>query len=142
MTEPINPTTATILRESFNVGEWVESRIHLQFTQMTDDMFGYGNLTRDERIALSSAIGSALDAFRIKVETNAPQLYQRTPGADPDDDGDPGQDAPDMDEAAKPTPLTFGPGDFGGGCPSCGYGTSDQVASMDNCPFCDNAMEM
>lgn len=99
--EEINPTTGEILRESFNLGEWVESRIHLQFTQMTDDMFGYGNLTRDERIALSSAIGDALNAFRSKVESAAPQLYERTPGSDPDDDGDPGQDAPEMDEAAK-----------------------------------------
>lgn len=90
------------LQESFNVGEWVESRIHLYFTEMTDNMFGYGNLTRDERITLSGGIGAALDAFRTKIEADAPQLYQRMPGADPDDDGDPGEDAPEVAEATQP----------------------------------------
>lgn len=87
------------LQESFNVGEWVESRIHLYFTEMTDNMFGYGNLTREERITLSGGIGAALDAFCTKIEADAPQLYQRMPGADPDDDGDPGEDAPEVAEA-------------------------------------------
>lgn len=100
MTEQIDPTKSKILRESFNVGEWIESRIHLQFTQLTDDMFGYGNLTRDERIALSSAIGDALDAFRTKIESAAAQLYQRAPGEPCDMPGeDGGEDGGMMDEA-------------------------------------------
>jgi hypothetical protein len=65
------------LREAANLGNWLESRIHLSFTQMADDMFGYGRLSRPERIAVSGGIGAALDAFRIAVETGAPQLYQR-----------------------------------------------------------------
>jgi hypothetical protein len=71
------------LQEARNVGEWLESRLHLLFTQIADDMFGEGRLSRDERIALSSAIGNALDAFRGQVEASAAGLYQRDPYRDP-----------------------------------------------------------
>lgn len=67
----------TELAEGRNVGAWLESRLHAAFTQMTDDMYGEGCLTRDERISLSSAIGDALDAFVSRVEADQPQLYQR-----------------------------------------------------------------
>lgn len=75
------------LQEARNVGEWLEARLHLMFTEIADGMFGDGRLTRDERIALSSAIGSALDAFRGKVESGASQLYSRDPYAPMDGDG-------------------------------------------------------
>jgi len=65
------------LQEARNVGEWLEARLHLEFTMIADGMFGEGRLTREERIALSSAIGSALDAFRAAVEAGAVQLYSR-----------------------------------------------------------------
>lgn len=74
------------LTEARNVAEWLESRLHLHLTQIGDEMFGEGRLTRDERIALSSAIGDALDAFRVKVEASAPQLYGRDIYAEPSDD--------------------------------------------------------
>lgn len=70
------------LQEARNVGEWLESRLHLMFAQIADDMFGEGRLSRDERIALSSAIGSALDAFRAGVEEKAMALYSRDPYRD------------------------------------------------------------
>ena len=72
------------LREARNVGEWLEARLHLMFTEIADEMFGQGRLTRDERIALSSAIGGALDAFRSTVEGSAAQLYQRDPYQEPE----------------------------------------------------------
>lgn len=62
-----------------NVGEWFESRIHRQFTDEADDMFGVGYLTRDERIALSGAIGKALDSFRYQLQSKARGLYSRAP---------------------------------------------------------------
>lgn len=65
------------LKEARNTGEWLEARIHLLFTEIADTMFGEGRLSRDERIALSSAIGGALDAFRTTVEADAAGLYQR-----------------------------------------------------------------
>lgn len=68
---------AQTVREARNVGEWLESRLHLQFTEIADRWFGDGFLSRDERIALSSAIGAALDAFRAGVATAAPQLFER-----------------------------------------------------------------
>lgn len=63
--------------EARNVGQWVESRIHRDFTVLADEMFGDGRLTRDERIALSSAIGDALGAFVTSLEQAAPHLYAR-----------------------------------------------------------------
>jgi hypothetical protein len=65
------------LQEKRNVGNWLESRIHAMFTQLADDMFGEGRLTRDERIGLSNAIGEGLTAFNNVVAENIPHLYQR-----------------------------------------------------------------
>jgi hypothetical protein len=72
------------VREARNVGQWMESRIHLGFTQVADEMFGNGRLTREERITLSSGIGDALAAFTTAVEKAAPQLYQRDLWDDPE----------------------------------------------------------
>lgn len=63
--------------EARNVGGWFESRLHLALTQIGDEMYGDGHLSRDERMALSAALGAALDTFASQVEGNAPQLYQR-----------------------------------------------------------------
>lgn len=68
---------AARVEEARNVGQWVESRIHRDFTVIADEMFGDGRLTREERIALSGAIGEALDAFTTRLETGAPDLYTR-----------------------------------------------------------------
>jgi hypothetical protein len=73
------------VQESRNIGQWVESRIHRDFTVMADDMAGDGRLTREERIQMSSAIGDALAAFVSNLEANAPQLYQRDLWDDPRD---------------------------------------------------------
>lgn len=67
------------LAEAANVGEWLESRLHLELTRIADDMFGEGKLTREERITLSKAIGDALDSYHAAVLASAPQLFQRTP---------------------------------------------------------------
>jgi hypothetical protein len=72
------------LNEAANVGDWMESRIHLRFTEVADYRFGDGYITRPERIILSSAIGDALNAFRAKVEADAPHLYQRKPWVKPE----------------------------------------------------------
>lgn len=63
--------------EARNVGQWVESRIHRDFTVTADEMFGDGRLTREERITLSGAIGDALAAFVARLEADAPDLYTR-----------------------------------------------------------------
>lgn len=65
------------LSEARNVAEWFQSRIHLHFTSLADDMFGEGRLTKTERITLSSGIGAALDAFSAHVDAEAPQLLTR-----------------------------------------------------------------
>ncbi len=70
------------LRESANVGQYVEASIHRDFTMLADDWFGSGYLTREERIGLSAAIGAALDAFARKLAEVAPQLYERAPWTD------------------------------------------------------------
>lgn len=74
----------TRLREARNVGAWHEAHLHLAFTERADHAYADGKLTRDERIALSGAIGAALDAFRADLEANAPHLYERDPHTDPD----------------------------------------------------------
>lgn len=73
------------LQEARNVAEWFEASIHRDFTMTADGMFGDGRLTRDERIALSGAIGNALDAFRSTLTDAAPGLYQRDPYRMPED---------------------------------------------------------
>lgn len=63
--------------EARNVAHWFEARLHSDFTNRADDMFGNGRLTRDERIILSSAVGDALTAFAARVQADAPQLLNR-----------------------------------------------------------------
>lgn len=65
------------VQEARNIGQWIESRLHLSLTQMADEMFGDGRLTRDERITLSSAVGDGLTSFTSTLEQGAPQLYTR-----------------------------------------------------------------
>ena len=77
-----NPEMIKQLKEARNIGEWLESRLHLTLTQIADDMFGEGRLNRDERKALSHAIGQALNTYHGTITTNAPQLYQRDIWAD------------------------------------------------------------
>lgn len=87
------------VEEARNSGAWLESRIHMAFTAIADDMYGGGRLTRPERITLSAAIGAALDAFVGHVESNAPQLYKRDLWDEPE--------APDQaDEGAGNGELT------------------------------------
>lgn len=71
--------------EARNVGQWIESRIHRDFTVTADDMAGDGRLTREERISLSGAIGDALNAFVTRLEADQPQLYSRDLWDDPAD---------------------------------------------------------
>lgn len=73
----------TPVAEARNIGVWLESRLHLALTQLGDDMYGSGRLTREERIALSSAIGDALKAWTSRVEADAPQLFDRDLYDDP-----------------------------------------------------------
>lgn len=72
----------TILEEARNAGEWLEASIHREFTLTADSLFGNGYVTRDERRALSSAIGSALESFTSALQDSAPGLYERDPYAD------------------------------------------------------------
>ncbi|GHE47380.1 hypothetical protein GCM10017673_56540 [Streptosporangium violaceochromogenes] len=69
------------------VGHWLESRIHRAFTEMADDMYGDGRLTRDERIGLSQAVGDGLKAFTARLETDHPHLYQRDLWGTPEQGG-------------------------------------------------------
>lgn len=87
MFEGWKPSEDVPMREKSNLAEWLESRVHSWFTQMADEMFGNGNVTRDERKVISGAIGAALDAYHQFIVENAPQLLQRRPWEDaPADD--------------------------------------------------------
>jgi len=79
---------AVRLQEKSNLAEWLESRLHLTLTEIADNMFGDGRVTRDERKVLSGAIGSALDNYHQFLQDNAPQLFARSPWEDaPSDSG-------------------------------------------------------
>lgn len=67
------------LRESRNVRDWLVAKLHLSFTECADMLAMDGYLNQDERIALSAAIGSALDAFNADVDSKAPELASRDP---------------------------------------------------------------
>lgn len=88
-------------QESRNVGQWLEARLHSGFTALADDSYGDGRLTREERIALSAAIGDALAAFTSKIEGAAPQLYQRDIWEEPD--------VPQVATEAAPTSVPSNP---------------------------------
>jgi hypothetical protein len=77
--------------EAANLGAWLESRLHLALTTYADDMYGDGQLTRDERIVLSGAIGDALQVWTARVERDAGQLFQRSR----------------WDDAPEPEPATY-----------------------------------
>jgi len=62
--ESVNPQTVA---EARNIGVWMESRLHLALTQLADDMYGNGRLSREERIAVSGALGDALKAYTTRV---------------------------------------------------------------------------
>lgn len=76
------PNNDVPLKEKSNLAEWLESRVHLWMTQMADDMFGNGNVSRTEHKVISGAIGAALDAYHQFIVENAPQLLQRRPWED------------------------------------------------------------
>lgn len=67
------------VREARNIEAWFEARLHTDFTQIADGMYGDGRLTREERITLSSAVGDALAAFTARLQADAPQLASRDP---------------------------------------------------------------
>lgn len=105
------PMTVRI-QEAGSIGAWFEARIHSEFTEQADDSYGWGELSRDERIALSGAIGDALDAFVARLQADAPQLYQRdrwgdTPShpAEPETQDD-GEEPTDMQMAESATAVS------------------------------------
>lgn len=69
--------SAKQVQEARNVGQWLEARMHSMFTNIADEFYGDGRLTREERIALSSGLGDALVAFTSTIEATAPQLFER-----------------------------------------------------------------
>lgn len=71
------------VKEARNVGQWLEARMHSMFTNISDEMYGDGRLSREERITLSSALGDALTSFTATVEASAPQLFERDLWEDP-----------------------------------------------------------
>jgi len=71
---PAQPTGAG----TTTVGQFLQSTIHSGYTLAADRVFGAGYLTREERIALSSAISRALQVFDQTLQQEHPELYGRT----------------------------------------------------------------
>ncbi|MEV1315360.1 hypothetical protein AB0J14_04665 [Micromonospora arborensis] len=93
--------------EARNVGQWLESRLHLRLTEIGDELYGDGRLTREERITLSAAIGDALQAWVARVEQDAPQLFQRDLWEEPPqpETAPAAEAAPDPGEASTSPPA-------------------------------------
>lgn len=85
------------VEEARNVGQWLEARLHSMFTNISDDFYGEGKLTREERIALSGALGEALVALTARIESDAPQLFERDLWEEPQ--------APEANEATSSSPT-------------------------------------
>jgi len=77
-------TMAQGSQKGANLADWIESRLHASFTLLMDDLLAEGRLTRDERIDLSGALGSALTVFHAELQTGLPALYRRDPYAEAD----------------------------------------------------------
>jgi len=90
------------LQEAANLGNWLESRIHLAFTQIADELFGNGQLNRTERITLSAAIGEALSSFNTSINANLPDIYARSPWSDATPDVESAVAEAAIDEEAIP----------------------------------------
>ena len=67
----------TIKANAGTIGAWLESRLHTEMTELADGVYGDGRLSREERKALSSALGKALDAMIKQIQKEAPALYER-----------------------------------------------------------------
>lgn len=83
------------LSEARNLGAWLESRLHLALTQLADEIYGDGRLTRDERIALSGALSDGLRSYTARIERDAPQLFDRDLYDEPQQ--------PEPEQPAQPT---------------------------------------
>ena len=90
------------VEEARNVGVWLESRLHLALTQLGDDMYGNGKVSREERIAMSGAIGDALVAWTKRIEKEAPDLFERDIYDEPNGAG-PAQEIAETAPDAGPT---------------------------------------
>ncbi len=98
--DPERESAGSILqqvREAANMGDWFEAMLHLRFTEMADYAFAEGRLTRDERIAVSGAIGDGLDAFHLALMQGAVQLYGRNPWDQPKGPADVAMNASEAD---------------------------------------------
>jgi hypothetical protein len=101
----------TPVAEAASIGTYLESRLHLTLTSYADDMYAEGHLTRDERIALSSAIGDGLGAYTARIEADAPQLYERSRWAEAPADGDIAEALADDTRARLQAAVTAAHGD-------------------------------
>lgn len=50
-----------------NMADWIEARFHQSFTGLLDGLLADGRVTRDERMALTVAVGRGLEAFHAEL---------------------------------------------------------------------------
>lgn len=124
------------LEEGRNVGVWLEAQLHSAFTQMCDEMYGGGRLSREERISLSNGLGDALQAFVRRIEHDQPQLYKRDLYGSPDQVSEMAEteettesEAPEITESNTPegTEMT----ESQGGTPSPTPGTTRALVAQE-----------
>lgn len=91
------------LHESMTIGTRLEGNIHTVFTDMVDDLYEQGALSRDEHNTLVCTVNDIMDAFYTAIMQDCPQLYDRSPWMDA-----PEPDAQDMMAEKKVDPKVGG----------------------------------
>lgn len=61
-----------------SVGDFLQSKIHEGFTVAADKLAQLGVLNVEERIAVSSCVGDALQTFRERLQEKAPSVVDST----------------------------------------------------------------
>ncbi len=69
-----SPSNTPSVAKANNVIDYLVAQIHSEFTEAADDLLATGILDQEQRIAISHAIGLALDAFNTTVDS-APNLF-------------------------------------------------------------------
>jgi cation transport regulator ChaB len=88
----LGSTIAGVVHEAFgaqNIADYLVANTHREFTMYADDLLADGAISQDSRIALSHAIGVALDTLNATIDSDPLLLCLRSAPVNPDTAPDP-----------------------------------------------------
>ena len=62
-----------------NLYDWITARIHLEVTELSDNLLMNGQVSQDERKLMSTALGQALDSWNTFMAEDLGVLKERKP---------------------------------------------------------------